>query len=847
MGNNTILGNSGTNTLIGGLGDDTYGVDSLSDVVTELAGEGTDTINASFTYTLADNLENLTLTGMDTISGTGNAADNTITGNAAANTLTGGTGADTLIGGEGNDIFNVDNIGDVVTEMMNEGIDTVNSSVTYTLGANVENLALQGTADISGTGNMLNNNLVGNTGANTLTGGLGDDVYDVDNAGDVVTELLGEGDDTVNSTITHTLGENIENLNLLGTSDLNGTGNTLNNTLEGNAGSNSLDGGVGNDTILANGGDDTVDGGAGNDALSGGSGLDVLNGGADNDTLFGNEGNDVLNGGLGDDTLNGGAGDDSINGGDGSDTAVFTASSTSVTVDVQNGALVIGSGQGTDTVGMDIEFLAFSDQTLSFTNTATLIGQNTGTSTPAIVMGTTAEQLRGFQLDYGSVLTSTARENANFGLTSLSSTRLLFEDVTLGYSLEFTGPGLGQSSSLTELNTAVSTGLSTGAFTNATLSGPLGNNQGNGTVMSLDTGTEFGGISVGASYTLSSGNQTFEVDGALPTSVEQFEGLGRAFAQLPDFETFGSTQQTTLTNELMTLGVNEVRMQSGFGTTFGYDISDDFAVSVSYAGAGGNDDLSGGGGTDTINGMDGNDTIRGFLGDDVLNGGEGNDRLLGAEGNDNLNCGDGADVLNGGVGDDFIFGGFSSADLRDVVFAGAGNDSIDAGYGNDEIFGQDGNDIIAGGFGSDTLQGQNGNDVLTGSALSDLVFGNEGDDFVNGGFGHDRINGGTGADRFFHLGILDHGSDFIQDYSTTEGDLLLFGQVGATRDQFQININDAVAPDGEKAGDDAIQEAFVIYRPTGQIMWALIDGAGQSSIDLRLGGETVSFGLGIDF
>jgi Ca2+-binding RTX toxin-like protein len=240
----------------------------------------------------------------------------------------------------------------------------------------------------------------------------------------------------------------------------------------------------------------------------------------------------------------------------------------------------------------------------------------------------------------------------------------------------------------------------------------------------------------------------------------------------------------------------------------------------------------------SIDGTSASETIFGMGGDDVLLGRQGNDRLVGALGNDTLRGGDGADTLNGGDGDDFIFGGESSADLRDIVFAGAGNDSVDGGYGNDEISGQDGNDTIAGGFGSDTLNGQNGNDVLTGSALSDLVSGNAGDDFVNGGFGHDRINGGTGADRFFHLGILDHGSDFIQDYNAVEGDLLLSGITGATRSQFQVNLNDAVAPDGEKAGDDAVQEAFVIYRPTGQILWALIDGAGQGEVNLRIGADT---------
>ncbi len=251
----------------------------------------------------------------------------------------------------------------------------------------------------------------------------------------------------------------------------------------------------------------------------------------------------------------------------------------------------------------------------------------------------------------------------------------------------------------------------------------------------------------------------------------------------------------------------------------------------------GNDAVVGNSLDNELHGMRGNDTLNGGDGNDILYGGVGNDRIIGDVGSDTLYGGDGTDTLNGGDGDDFIFGGDSSADLRDLVFAGAGNDVIDGGYGNDNIFGQDGDDTIAGGFGSDTLQGQNGNDVITGSALSDLVFGNDGDDFLNGGFGHDRINGGAGADRFFHLGILDHGSDWIQDYSQAEGDTLFFGQAGATIGQFQVNFGHTATPEGERSGDDNIEEAFVIYKPTGQIMWALVDGGGQSSINLQLGGQ----------
>lgn len=217
---------------------------------------------------------------------------------------------------------------------------------------------------------------------------------------------------------------------------------------------------------------------------------------------------------------------------------------------------------------------------------------------------------------------------------------------------------------------------------------------------------------------------------------------------------------------------------------------------------------------------------------------DGNDKLIGLGGDDTLDGGDGSDTLNGGEGDDQLVGGTSEDDLRDVIYAGAGADHADGGFGNDLIYGGTGNDTILGGAGVDELIGQAGDDVITGSAFSDLVFGGEGDDFVNGGFGHDRINGGAGADKFFHSGELGHGSDWVQDYAASEGDALLFGNSSASLSDFQVNLAHTESPDGERAGNDDVREAFVIYKPTGQIIWALVDGEGQSSINLQLGGET---------
>lgn len=248
----------------------------------------------------------------------------------------------------------------------------------------------------------------------------------------------------------------------------------------------------------------------------------------------------------------------------------------------------------------------------------------------------------------------------------------------------------------------------------------------------------------------------------------------------------------------------------------------------------GADRLDGGAGNDTIDGGYGNDTLIGGAGGDLLGGAAGNDSLEGGTGDDTLRGGDGLDTLLGGDGADSILGGETTADLRDLIYGGAGNDTIDGGYGNDSVSGDDGNDSVDGNFGADTLIGNAGNDTLNGGPLADLLFGGPGDDFLNGGFGSDRLNGGTGADHFYHLGIATHGSDWIQDYTAADGDVLQFGNAAAKASQFQVNYAETAG-----TGMAGVAEAFVIYKPTGQIIWALVDGAAQSHIELQIGSSPV--------
>jgi Ca2+-binding RTX toxin-like protein len=374
-GNDTLDGGAGADQMIGGTGNDTFVVDNIGDTVVEGLNAGTDTVKSGIDYTLAANVENLTLTGTADIDGSGNELSNAITGNAGANTLTGnggndtlngGAGADQMIGGAGNDTYSVDDIGDSVTETLNGGTDAVKSSIGYALGDNVENLTLIGTDDIDGTGNSLDNTLTGNAGVNALdggdgndtlnggagadhlTGGAGNDTYVVDNSGDTVTEAADGGTDIVQSSVSHTLGDNVEKLVLLGSASIDGTGNGLDNTLTGNTGSNNLDGGDGNDTLNGGTGADHLTGGAGNDTyvvdnvgdtvseapnagtdlvqsaisyslgdniekltLTGTGGLKATGNELDN-TLIGNTGSNTLDGGAGDDTMTGGTGRDTF-------------------------------------------------------------------------------------------------------------------------------------------------------------------------------------------------------------------------------------------------------------------------------------------------------------------------------------------------------------------------------------------------------------------------------------------------------------------------------------------------------------------------------------------------------
>ncbi|WP_287627446.1 MULTISPECIES: Calx-beta domain-containing protein [unclassified Microcystis] len=400
-GNDTLNGGAGVDSLIGNTGNDTYIIDDLNDVIVENANEGTDTVQTSINFDLtATNLENITLLGTDNLNATGNSFNNTLIGNdgdnrlqglAGNDNLDGKAGNDTLVGGAGNDTYTID-AGDTIVENPNEGTDAVKAGFSYILANNLENLTLLATGNIDGTGNSSNNSLTGNNGNNrleglagndnlngglgndTLVGGSGNDNYTID-GGDTLIENLNEGTDTVTASFTYTLGDNLENLNLSGNAAINGTGNTLNNSLNGNSGNNLLLGLEGNDSLDGKAGNDTLEGGAGDDTYTidvgdtitenanagtdtvkvgfasytlttnfenltltgtlaingtGNSSNNLLTGNNAANTLTGLDGNDTLLGGSGNDTLVGGNGNDILTGGSGLEQFVLNAPGTGI-------------------------------------------------------------------------------------------------------------------------------------------------------------------------------------------------------------------------------------------------------------------------------------------------------------------------------------------------------------------------------------------------------------------------------------------------------------------------------------------------------------------------------------
>jgi serralysin len=438
-GDDVLSGGAGADTLVGGVGNDLYGIDDAADRVIENGfAAGIDTVHSSVSFSLAGQyLEALTLTGAAAIDGTGNGLANTITGNAATNVLSGAAGSDLLKGGAGNDRLDGGDGDDILDGGSGDdavhggnGRDTV-SYASATAGVTI-NMASRTVGGSSGsdsfssiesligfadslTGDGIGNRLDGGAGADTLNGGGGDDDYVVDNSGDKVIESSTTGGiDTVHASVGFSLaGQYVERLVLTGNAAVDGTGNSLANTLTGNGAANRLSGADGNDTLDGGAGADTLSGGAGNDvyfvdnagdliveasgqgsdtawarvdyALADGAHVETLRAGPTSsglaltgnglaNTIVGSAHADRLSGGGGNDILVGGAGPDSIAGGAGADTFRFLGGDLTVGFSSDRIEDFISGTDKIDLSGIDANGAAGGDQTFRFIGDAAFSG-----------------------------------------------------------------------------------------------------------------------------------------------------------------------------------------------------------------------------------------------------------------------------------------------------------------------------------------------------------------------------------------------------------------------------------------------------------------------------------------
>lgn len=291
-GNDTLNGYIGNDKMTGGKGNDTYLVNTIADTYTEVSGEGTDRVAAAIDWRLGDDdsIEVLTTTKLDgttNIDLRGNTFVQRIVGNDGNNILHDGgldpltktTGADTLVGRDGNDTYIIYNSNAVIIENAGEGTDRVATFVDYKLAANASIEFLNttnsnGTQAVNLTGNKLAQSITGNNGdnilhdggtggaADTMTGRGGNDTYVVYNAGAVIIEAAGQGNDTVVAAVSFAVAagaeiENIRTISSKAATAIDLTGNAVDQDIIGNAGANRLDGKGGTDTLHGSGGPDT--------------------------------------------------------------------------------------------------------------------------------------------------------------------------------------------------------------------------------------------------------------------------------------------------------------------------------------------------------------------------------------------------------------------------------------------------------------------------------------------------------------------------------------------------------------------------------------------------------------
>jgi Ca2+-binding RTX toxin-like protein len=797
-GNDTLEGGAGSDALKGGVGNDTYVVDIATDQVLELADQGSDLVRTALTtYVLGNHVEQLEYTGAANFNGSGNASANRLTGGsgndtlaglagndnligaAGSDTLDGGAGADRMEGGAGNDTYLVNLLaeaatgaaGDVVVEAADGGTgDTVQSSVSYTLGAALENLVLVGSGSINGTGNAANNSITGNAAGNVLSGAAGDDVFFASAGNDRF--IGGLGSDVLNlASLPFTFAQKglaggfgvarPDALTVLITDADTGQKLTLRGDWASAAAEKGIESFVFSDQtvtlaqLIAGTASAFVDqfvGTAAADTFDGLAGNDSLNGAAGNDQLMGGAGNDTLDGGAGGDTLAGGVGNDTYVIDNVADQLIELVSQGSDLVKTALASYVLsdhldhleytgvgnfsGSGNGlanrlSGGAGNDaLSGLAGNDTLIGGAGSDTLDGgagadrMEGGAGNDTYVINVLADAATGAA---GDVVVEAADGGTADTVRSMVSYTLgaTLENLVLTGAGSINGTGNAANNSLTGNDFSNVLGGDAGndvffaSGGNDRFIGGLGNDTLNLALLTFAQKGLAGGFSVARPdattivITDVDTNQKFTVTGAWGAATGD-RGI----------ESYVFSDQTVTLAQLIS-GTASAFADQFLGTAAA-DTFDGVAGNDSLSGAGGNDQLLGGAGNDTLDGGAGNDTLAGGLGDDVYGVDSVGDQILEL-------AGQGSDLVKTAL-TAYTLG----ANVEQLQYTGAGTFS---GTGNglaNKLAGGAGSDTLDGGLGADRMEGGAGNDTYVVNLLADAATGAAGDVVV------EAADGGTG-------------------------------------------------------------------------------------------------------
>jgi Ca2+-binding RTX toxin-like protein len=816
--------------------------------------------------------------GNDTLNGL--AGNDVLYGGDGNDLLNGGLGADTMYGGLGNDTYVVDNVGDVVDETGGDGIDLVQVHLVgmYTLTADVENGTAMGTGLVNITGNGLDNKLTGNSAYNMLyggggddtldggaggdymEGGTGDDTYVVDNINDTVVELVGEGTDLVQVKLTsgiYTLGANVENGTVLGSSAAGITGNALNNYLTGSSGANTLSGGDGDDTLDGGLGNDKLIGGAGNDTyivnVAGDTIVEALNEGNDHvqvaftaagtyvlsenietatvtsantklnvnitgnflaNVLTGNDGNNLLAGGGGNDTLIGGLGNDTLDGGAGSeDVAVISglasqyqisAAPKSTTGDLQL------TGNGQTIIVRGVEVLRFSDIDKLV---ADLSIPTEGDDNLTMDVSGTINALGGNDTIHGTAGNDTIDGGkGNDLMIGGDGDDVYYVDSLLDSPVENPGGG----------NDKIILTVTTGTYVVPTEIEMVEVKSTGAVHVTGNKDTSNHLIGGSGANTLTGGDQSDTLDGGL--------GNDKLIGGKGD-DTYIVNAAGDVIVENADEGTDTVLVRLSAAGTYVLSAN----VEHAYADTGSaNINITGNFHSNRLQGNDGNN---------LLNGGDGNDTLVASLGNDTLEGGGGsmdiADLSSFGVSGDWTVARPNATDLK-LTYTGASATSVTLRnvefirFSDGEKSAQELKESASTDF-ADVLRLTTPGS-LDGGAGNDTLYGSTGDDTLIGGKGNDVMYGGAGNDTYYVDSVNDIVVENADEDPTDDQDTIIVTMASGT---YALGI-------GNNVEIGIIQSTGAVNLTGNELDNTLIGGKGANILIGGAGNDTLSGGMGAD-